>query len=65
MYYAAFVSLPLLSVILPLFFMYVNILLVLKGFEYGNIRDGEEKSLVAGSNCLHEVWLGLEKHFLK
>ncbi|KAG4922121.1 hypothetical protein JHK86_050934 [Glycine max] len=35
----------------------------LRGIKY-LYKDGEEKSLVAGSNCLHEVWLGLEKHFL-
>ena len=34
-------------------------------FLLGNIRDGEEKSLAAGSNCLHEVWFSLEACYLE
>lgn len=41
-------------------------LLILKGFEFGNIRDGEERSLVVGFNCLHEVMVyGMEECLLK
>lgn len=65
-YYAAFVSFlwkyffSLFSYVFDppygkrrLVFLCVN---VLAESEFGNIRDGEERSLVASSNCLHEVW---------
>ncbi|KAG5069160.1 hypothetical protein JHK85_001537 [Glycine max] len=36
------------------------------GFKFGNIRDGEERSLVVGFNCLHEVMVyGMEECLLK
>jgi len=41
----------------PSFLCMLLFLLTLKDFLFENIRDGEEKSLVAGSNCLHEAWL--------
>ncbi|KAL2337752.1 hypothetical protein Fmac_012198 [Flemingia macrophylla] len=50
-YYAAFVRIPLKFSFLLCVLMFLSIL---KGFEFEIIRDGEERSLVAGSNCLHE-----------